>query len=146
MICSTRPSECFRSNGPGGRRDEHHVGDVGEELGELEGPIVPAGGQAPPELDECVLAGPVPQEHPPDLGNGDVGLVDEDEEILRKEVEQRVRRLARLSTREVARVVLDAGAVAGLSRIISMLYSVPASRTSRPTSRVESRARRRTRY
>ena len=40
-------------------------------------------------------------------GHGDVALVEDDEEVLREVVEQRVRRLARGATVEVARVVLD---------------------------------------
>src|SRR5208283_3085744 len=98
----------------GGRRDEHRLGDVGQELGELERTIVAGGGEAPSELDQVVLAAPVALVHPLDLRDGDVGLVDEREEVVREEVEERVRGLPRATSGEVAGVVLDPRAVAGL--------------------------------
>jgi hypothetical protein len=52
---------------------------------------------------------------PADLRDRDVGLVHEDDEVLREVVEQRVRRLAGRPAVEVARVVLDAVAEADLA-------------------------------
>jgi hypothetical protein len=50
--------------------------------------------------------------HAVELGDGDVGLVDEEEEVAGEVVEQRGRRFAGEAAGEVARVVLDAVAVA----------------------------------
>ena len=53
----------------GGRRDEHGLGNVGEELGELERAVVPARREPPAELDQVVLAAPVALVHPLELGD-----------------------------------------------------------------------------
>ncbi len=61
-------------------------------------------------VDERLLPGPVTRVLAPDLGHGDVGLVQHDQEVLGEEVEQRVRRLPRGAAVEVAAVVLHAAA------------------------------------
>jgi hypothetical protein len=58
-------------------------------------------------LDQHLLAGPVPLVLAADLGDGDVGLVDDGEEVLGEVVQQRVGGLAGGPAVEVAGVVLD---------------------------------------
>ena len=65
-------------------------------------------------VDQCLLAGTVAIVHPPYLGDGVVRLVDEDNEVVREEIQQGVGRLAGGAAVKDARVVLDAIAVAGL--------------------------------
>jgi len=93
-----RPS----SNGPG------------VELVERERPVVERRGQAEPELHQRLLARAVTVVHAAHLGHGLVALVDHEQEVVREVVEQRRRWLARRTSREVPRVVLDAVAVADL--------------------------------
>ena len=86
------------------------------ELGEVEGPVVERRGQPEAVLDEHLLAGPVAAVHGANLGQGHVGLVDEEHVVLGEVVHQRVGGAAGLSLGQVARVVLDAGAVARLAQ------------------------------
>ncbi len=80
----------------------------------LSGPVVERARQAEAVLDERLFARAVAAVHRLQLRHGLVRLVDDDEEVLREVVDERRRRLARLATREVARVVLDAVAEAHL--------------------------------
>ena len=100
--------------GAGRRGDKEHLVDVGLELRELQGPVVQGRGQAEAVADQGLLAGPVAAVHGPDLGDGHVGLVDDDEKIVVVEVHEGHGRLALLHEVQVAGVVLDAGAEAGL--------------------------------
>ena len=65
-------------------------------------------------LDQRFLARAIAAIHPAELGDGHVALVDEEQRIARKVVEQGRRRLAGPASRKKARVVLDALAVADL--------------------------------
>src|SRR3546814_2598734 len=69
--------------------------------------------QAEAVLGERRLARVVAAEHAVELADGDVALVDEEEGVVRQVLEEGRRRLARLASGKVARVVLDAGAGAG---------------------------------
>ena len=100
--------------GPGGRGDEEHLVDVGLKLRELQGAVIQGRGQAEAVADQGLLAGPVAPVHGPDLGDGHVGLIDDDEEIIVVEIHEGHGRLALLHEVQVAGVVLDAGAEAGL--------------------------------
>ncbi len=66
-------------------------------------------------LDERRLAGMIAGEHRPDLRHRDVRFVDEAEEIVGEEIEQRRRRFARLARGERPAVVLDARAETGFA-------------------------------
>ncbi len=109
-----------------GGRDEDALRHPLDELVEAQRAVVPGGGQAEPVLDEDVLAGAVPGVLPVQLGHGDVGLVDHAEVVLREEVEQRERRLARGPAVEVAAVVLDPGADAGLGQHLEVVLGADA--------------------
>ncbi len=78
-------------------------------------------------LHQGTLAAEVAGEHPADLGDADVRLVDEEEAVGREEVEQGVRGLARSCAGERPAVVLDARAVADLQEHLEV---VPGSRAS----------------
>ena len=113
MTCSTTtPAELGELVGAGRGGDVDGLVDAGLELLELEGAVVHGGGQAEAVVDEVLLAAAVAVPHAVDLGNGGVGLVDEEEEVAGEVVEQRGRGLAGQAAGEVARVVLDAVAVA----------------------------------
>ncbi len=85
---------------------------AGLELLELEWAIVHGRGKAEAVVDEVLLARAVAVPHAVELGDGDVRLVDEEQVVAGKVVEQGGRRLAGEPAGEVARVVLDAVAVA----------------------------------
>ena len=86
------------------------------ELLERQRPVVERRRQAEPEVDEDLLAGPVVLVHADDLRDRHVRLVDDEQPVRREVVEQRPRPRAGLAPGEVARVVLDAGAVAELAQ------------------------------
>ncbi len=88
-------------------------------------PVVERAGKPEPVLDQRALAAEVAGEHAPDLGHRHVRLVDDQQAVRRKEVEQRGRRLARLAAGEVARVILDPRAIADLHE---HLHVVPRPR------------------
>src|SRR6185503_42530 len=67
-------------------------------------------------VHERLLARAVALEHAADLRDRLVGLVDEADEVVREEVEQAERPLARLAVVEDARVVLDPVAEAELAQ------------------------------
>ena len=113
-ICSTTCWLCWTSYGDGRRRHEDALVDATEHLFELQRPVVARAGQAEAVLDENVLARSVAHELAVQLRNGNVALVDDEQEVLREVVEQGERRLARAATVDVHRVVLDAVAVADL--------------------------------
>ena len=100
----------FVGAGRGGDVDD--LAGAGLELLEVEGAVVHGGGQAEAVVDEVLLAAAVAVPHAVELRDGDVGLVDEEEEVAGEVVEQRGRRLAGEAAGEVAGVVLDAVAVA----------------------------------
>ena len=96
-----------------------HVDDLVQgrlPLVEGEGPVVERRRQAEAEVDQDLLPGPVVLVHAMDLGHGDVALVDDQQEVGREVVDQGPRARAGLPAREVARVVLDARAVADLAQ------------------------------
>ena len=101
-------------SGRGG--DEHDLVDVALELVDVERPVVDRRGQAEAEVDQCLLARGVAAVHAAHLGNGHVRLVDEEQPVLGEVIEQGPGRGAGGSTGEVAGVVFDAGAVAGLTQ------------------------------
>ena len=100
---------------PGRRAHVDRLVDGRLELLERERPVVERGRQPEPEVDEDLLARPVVLVHADDLRDRHVRLVDDEQPVRREVVEQRPRPRARFAPREVARVVLDAGAVAELA-------------------------------
>src|SRR3989338_3957130 len=122
----------FGVNQAGGPHDllDHHAGgarqlvvarsggDVDDlvrpplKLLELERVVVERRGQAEAVVHQRLLARAVAVVHPPQLRDGLVGLVDEDQEVAGKIVEERRRGLAGGAARQMPRVVLDAVTVA----------------------------------
>ena len=72
------------------------------------GRLSAADGSRKPCSMSCSLRERSPSYWPCSCGTADVALVDDEEEVLREEVEQRVRRLARAPAVDRRRVVLDA--------------------------------------
>ena len=85
------------------------------ELLERQRPVVERRRQPEPEVDQDLLARPVVLVHADDLRDRHVRLVDDQQPVRREVVEQRPRPRPGLAPGEVARVVLDAGAVAELA-------------------------------
>jgi hypothetical protein len=61
--------------------------------------------------------------HPLDLRNGDVGLIDDSQEIFRKIVQESIRRLTRASPAEIERIVFDSRAPSKLAEHIQVKKS-----------------------
>ena len=101
---------------PGRRGDVDRLVDVLLELLERQRPVVERGRQPEPEVDEDLLARPVVLVHADDLRDRHVRLVDDEQPVRREVVEQRPRPAAGLALAQVARVVLDARAVAELAQ------------------------------
>src|SRR5690606_21846064 len=92
-----------------GRRDIDRLRPHQVPFLELEWPVVDAGGQAKAIFRKGRLARIVATVHAPQLGDGNVTLIDDQQGIFRQILEERRRRLPRLAAREIARVVLNAG-------------------------------------
>ena len=101
-----------------GRRgaDEHHLPHALLELGKLQRPVVQRAGQAESVFDQRGLARLVAVVHGVQLADHLVALVQEHDGIARQVVGQRGGRIARRGARQMARVVLDALAVAQLAQ------------------------------
>ena len=99
---------------PGVADDEDHLRRERFPLLELQRTVVERRRQAEPVLDQRFLARAVALVHGAELRNGLVALVDDEQRVVRQIVEQARRRLARRAAGEIARVVLDARAVAHL--------------------------------
>ena len=93
----------------GGGGHVHGLPHAGFELVEGQRAVVHCGRQAETEFHQVALSRHVAFEHAADLGHGDVGLIDDGEEVFREVVDQRRRRGPRRTAVHVPRVVLDAG-------------------------------------
>ncbi len=96
------------------RRHEHRLRQQAFELVEAKRPVVERGRQAEAVVDEVLLARAVALVHAAGLRNRHVRLVDEHQRARRQVIDQCRRRLARLATGQMARVVLDPLAKADL--------------------------------
>ena len=94
-----------------GCRDKDHLVEAFLALVESQRPVVERRRQPEAIFDQRLLARPVAAVHGPQLGHGDVALVDEHQVVFREIVEQRRRRVAGRSSGQMARVVFDAVAV-----------------------------------
>ena len=98
----------------GGGREVDGLADPVEELLPPQRPVVHRARQPEAVVDQVALAGHVALVHAADLRDRDVGLVDDEHEVLREVVEQAVGRAPPAPAVDVHRVVLDAGAGADL--------------------------------
>ncbi len=114
MICSTTPFEIFRSNGPGVAETKTSSGTRARNSGNFRGRLSRQEGSRQPNSTRLSLRLRSPLYIPWSWGTVTWDSSRNAEEVLREEIEQRVRRLAGTATGEVPGVVLDAGAVAGL--------------------------------
>ena len=88
--------------------DEYGLPDAVQELRPFERAVVHRGRQTEPMFDQRALAGRVALVHRADLRHGDMRLVDDQQEVIREEVEQRVRRRTGCAVVEMPRIVLHA--------------------------------------
>ncbi len=110
MTCSTTLVLCSSSHGPGVADSRIDLADPLGELLEAQRPVVHGRRQPEAVVDQGLLARAVARVLAPELGHGHVALVEDAEEVLREEVEQGERRLARGPAVEVAAVVLHPAA------------------------------------
>ena len=87
----------------------------------LSGRLSSAEGRRKPKSTSVCLRRTSPKVHAADLGDRLVRFVDDHQEVVREVVEQRPRRAAGGAAGEVARVVLDAGAVALLAQALDVV-------------------------
>ena len=100
--------------GAGGGGDKQHLVYMSLEFRELQRAVVQRGGQTEAVAHQGLLAGAVSPVHSPDLGNGHVGLIDNNQKIIVIEVHEGHGRFALLHEIQMAGVVFNAGAEAGL--------------------------------
>ena len=98
------------------RRGRHVDGLIHQipELVKMQGSVIQSRRKAEAVVHERLFAGMVALVHPPYLGHRDVRLIDKEQKIGRKIVEEAGRRLARLPAIQMAGVILNASAVAEL--------------------------------
>ena len=95
-------------------RNEHRLRRQGFPLLEAQGSVVQRRGQAKAVFHQGFLARAVALVHAADLRHRNMAFVDEQQAVLRQVFEQGRRRFARRSAGQVARIVLDAAAIAQL--------------------------------
>jgi hypothetical protein len=111
----TSPAHFFSSYGPGVADTKISRFTISSHSPNRAGRLSSAEGSRKPYWTSVSLRERSPSYMPADLRDGDVGLVDHHQEVLREVVEEIVGTLARLPPREVAGVVLDPGTVADLA-------------------------------
>ena len=124
MICSTTAgvaADLVELVVAGRGREVDRLADPVEELLPPQRAVVHRAGQPEAVVDQVALAGHVAFVHAADLGHGDVGLVDDEDEVFREVVEQAVGRRAAAAAVDVHRVVLDAGAGADLAHHLDVV-------------------------
>ena len=67
-------------------------------------------------VHQCHFPGTVPCIHPPYLGQGNMGLIYDDQIIILEEVHQAMGRFALLGARQMPGIVFNAGAEAGFPK------------------------------
>ena len=97
------------------RAHEEHLVDVSLKFFKIERPVVQRRRQAEAIFHQGRLAGPVAVIHGADLGNGHMGLVHDDQKIVREEVHQGQRGLPRLAKVQMPGIVLNSAAKARLA-------------------------------
>ena len=104
----------FQLQVAGRRADEYRLVDVVIEFVKAQRPVVERRRQTKAVIHQTLLACAVAGVHAPDLRQRHVGFVHEQQKIVGKIIEQRVRLGAGRSARENARIVFDAGTKADL--------------------------------
>jgi hypothetical protein len=106
---------------PWGSRHEDRLVEHPLELGDLERAVIERARKPEAEVDEVLLAGPVPLVHRADLRHGNVAFVHEEEKVLGEIVKERGGGLADGASRDRRRIVLYAGAVAHLGEHLDVV-------------------------
>ena len=94
---------------------EHHLIDMGLKLLKIQWAVIQGRRQAESIIHQCLLSRPVTEIHAADLRKRDMGLVHDNQEIIREIVEQRTRRLSRCRSHKMTGIVLDSRTEACLS-------------------------------
>ena len=95
-----------------GRRTVDDLVDHAFKFVKAHGPVIQGAGQPEAVLDQHFLALPVTVVHAADLRQGDMGLIHDQQVIIREVIKQVIRTLARHPAVNMHRVVLDTGTVA----------------------------------
>ena len=83
---------------------------------EIQRPVIQSRGQTEAVIHQSILSGTVSCIHAPYLGNGHMGLVNNDQKVIRKEIQQSHGRLSRFGSRQMSGIILDTGAKAGFTK------------------------------
>ena len=100
--------------GTGGRGDKEHLVDMGLKFRKFQRPVIQSGRKPEAVADQSLLAGAVAAVHGPDLWDCHMRLIDDDEKVIVKEIHEGHGRFALLHEIQVAGIVFDTGAEAGL--------------------------------
>src|SRR6184192_1600577 len=120
MICSTTtPPESLSSSSPG-VAETNRIRGTRRMNSSIRSGRLSSAEEPEAVVHERLLAGAVSFEHPAELGQRLVRLVDDAEVIIGEVVEQARGALAHRATREVPRIVLDAGAAAHLEQHVDV--------------------------
>ena len=98
MFCLIRP-RCGR--------DKKHTGNMFLKLIKIQRPVILCRWQTESVIHQCPLAGLIPMVHRPHLRYGHMGLIYNDQEILRKVVHQGIGRLSWSQPGQVPGIILD---------------------------------------
>ena len=93
---------------------EHHLVDMRLEFLKVQRSIIQCRGQTETVVHQCLLSRAVPGIHTADLWDRHMGLVHDDQEIIRKKVQQRHGRCSRRKSVQMSGIVLDTGTETGL--------------------------------
>ena len=93
---------------------EHHLVQLGLPLREVQRPVIQRRGQTEAVVYQHPLSCLVPVVHAAHLRHRHVGLIDDQQKVLREIIHQRVRRGTGRKSGQMTRIVLDAGAEACL--------------------------------
>ena len=105
-----------------GRRSgyEQHLINMGFKLLKIQRPVVQRRRKPEAVLHQRVLSGTVPREHAADLRDRHMGLIHDDQEIIREEIQQRHGRLSRRGSVQMPGIVFNAGTEARLPQHLNV--------------------------
>ena len=89
--------------------NKHNLIYLALKLREIERTVVKSRRKAEPKVDKRLLSGTVSRIHAPDLRQGYMRLIDNNQELLRKIVNQRTGRLPGQGTGQMAGIVFNSG-------------------------------------
>ena len=93
--------------------NKEHLIDFPLKLGKIQRTVIKGGGKTETEVDKSVLSGKISVVHPSNLGKTDVAFIHNNQEVVRKVVNQGVGRFTWRCKIQMPGIVFDAGADTG---------------------------------